>query len=1025
MKLSTRYIITMCILGLAIIAGLFLTIHFIIIPWHIDMVVQKARDVAFYIQRTSPLLTQEEMQRYFTVVQEEQKDFSYLVILDHDGKALVHSNPYRVGMIFNDEGTLSAARDGKKVEQIYIRDKDNPNSQYHGERIIDILMPYYDQKGVHRGAVNVGLSLKKVDEAKQKYYLIIFVNGLALLLVLAFITYKHFKHIIEPILSVAFMARSLGDGKAVQFNEIRRNDEIGMLAQDFQRMSQKIAAEMEHRKGVERKLKASNEELGTANEELIATNQELMAIEEELKAINEELFYSHSKISNILESINDGFCSLDTEFRVTYINGEAERLLLRTKEQLLGSVLWSVFPELVNTNMQRYLQMVFEEQVSVEFDIFYSVTERWFEVRAYPSSEGLSAYFHDITDRKEAEKELLIRNQHLSSLHETTLELMNRLETNDLLIAILNRARTVLGTKHCWVYMVEEDGAKITTKLGMGIFKDYIGVSLNPGEGLAGKVWQTGEPMVVEDYDNWIGQSPKYKDTGIKKGLAFPLKSGGQVVGVIGMAYLDESRQISELDFKLLSSFGQLASIALDNARLYSAAQQEIVERKKVEEIIKHQAHHDYLTNLPNRVLFNDRLASSLLHAKRYNKNMAVMFLDLDFFKLVNDTLGHDIGDQLLKGIAKRLSSVLRESDTIARIGGDEFTVLLPEMDHIDDAAKVAKKIINSLKEPWIFKEQEFFITTSIGIAIYPFDGEESNTLLKHADIAMYQAKGEGRNRYRFFAPEMNERNLKRLDLENSLRRGLEREEFVIHYQPQVDVRTGRIVGIEALLRWDHPQRGLVYPMEFINVAEETGLIIPIGEQVLKNACAQTKEWQNAGYSPMRVAVNLSARQFQQQNLVQRIQQILKETGLEPRFLELEITESLAMHDVEFTIRTLKELRQMGISIAIDDFGTGYSSLNYLKRLPIDYLKIDRSFIRDIAMDFNDAAIVDIIIMLAHNLKLKVIAEGVETEEQFNYLQNRNCDELQGYLFYKPMPTEDITRILELEGINYGDVRGN
>lgn len=438
----------------------------------------------------------------------------------------------------------------------------------------------------------------------------------------------------------------------------------------------------------------------------------------------------------------------------------------------------------------------------------------------------------------------------------------------------------------------------------------------------------------------------------------------------------------------------------------------DVSEKRAMLQQLIHQAHHDPLTNLPNRILFNDRLTLELAHAHRNNEMMAVMFLDLDHFKLVNDMVGHAMGDHLLRSVAERLMACVRESDTVSRMGGDEFTLLLPRISHAEDVAKIAQKILDALQQPWIFSGQEFQVTTSIGIALYPNDGEDADTLLKHADTAMYRAKEQGRNNYQLFTPAMNTKILERLALETSLRHALKRNEFIVYYQPQVNTDNRQVIGMEALVRWQHPERGLVFPDQFIPLAEETGLIVPIGEWVLRTACAQTKAWQEQGLPPVRVTVNISPCQFKQKNLAEKVAKVLEETGLDPGCLELEITESITMQDVDFTIATLRELRKMGIRIAIDDFGTGYSSLNYLKRFPIHTLKIDRSFVRDITTNPEDAAIVATVIVLAENLHLKVIAEGVETEEQHDFLREKHCVEMQGYLFSKPVSPGEFEKLL-------------
>ncbi|MDI6816015.1 MAG: PAS domain S-box protein [Actinomycetota bacterium] len=439
---------------------------------------------------------------------------------------------------------------------------------------------------------------------------------------------------------------------------------------------------------------------------------------------------------------------------------------------------------------------------------------------------------------------------------------------------------------------------------------------------------------------------------------------------------------------------------------------EDITERKHAEEMLNYMAFYDLLTDLPNRTLLSDRLILAIANAHRSGNMMALLFLDLDRFKTINDTLGHTVGDKLLQQVADRLKGCLREGDTIARLGGDEFTLLLPQIVTVDDATSVAQKIIDVLKPPFGFDGRELHITTSIGIALYPSDGKDVQSLLKNADIALYRAKEQGRNNYQLYTPLMNAEAFERLAMEVSMRKALERQEFVVYYQPQVDLKTGAIIGMEALIRWMHPDLGLVYPAEFIPMAEETGLIVPIGEWVLRTACEQNKAWQDAGYAPIRMAVNLSCRQFQQVDLAERVARIVKETGLDPRYLELEITESVLMKDADAAVDTLNKLKKKGIYISIDDFGTGYSSLGYLKRFPIDVLKIDRSFIRELSAGTEDAAIATAIITVAHTMKLKALAEGVETLEQLELLRSLKCDSMQGFIFSRPVPAEEASRIL-------------
>lgn len=438
---------------------------------------------------------------------------------------------------------------------------------------------------------------------------------------------------------------------------------------------------------------------------------------------------------------------------------------------------------------------------------------------------------------------------------------------------------------------------------------------------------------------------------------------------------------------------------------------EDITHRVQTEEIIRYQANYDMLTGLPNRMLFNQRLQSALASARDSQRMLAVIFLDLDRFKTINDTLSHDVGDRLLQGVAGRIADCLRKHDTLARWGGDEFTLLLPEISSAEDVAKIAERIQAALKPAFHLKGHHLHISSSMGIAIYPDAGSDTETLLKNADAALYCAK-EQRAKYQFYTRAINSQASELLALENNLHQALKREEFVVYYQPQVNAQTGSITGMEALVRWQHPEWGLVSPAKFIPLAEETGLIVPLGEWVLQRAAAQNKAWQEAGLPPVRVAVNLSARQFLQPDLVGMVAQVLQATGLSPQCLELEITETVAMRDAEFTSIMLAELRQMGAHLSMDDFGTGYASLSYLKKFPFHTLKIDRSFVSELAANPKDAAIVSAIIALGQGLNLRVLAEGVETEAQRDLLRSLDCKEMQGYLFSKPLPAAEATQLL-------------
>ncbi|WP_211236844.1 EAL domain-containing protein [Chitinimonas koreensis] len=438
----------------------------------------------------------------------------------------------------------------------------------------------------------------------------------------------------------------------------------------------------------------------------------------------------------------------------------------------------------------------------------------------------------------------------------------------------------------------------------------------------------------------------------------------------------------------------------------------DISEAKATQARVLHLARFDALTELPNRAYFCELTGEAVAEAKRHNERRALLFVDLDHFKTINDSLGHAVGDLLLQGVARRLNDAIRAGDVVGRLGGDEFVILLRNLDSGGEAAYVAERVLAQLALPFQIGEHELVVTPSLGIALYPDDGGDYDALIRNADAAMYHAKANGRNTYRFYTADMNARAREILVVENQLRRALERNEFVLHYQPQADMETGRIVGAEALIRWRHPERGLVGPMQFIPIAEERGLIGAIGQWVLREACRQNREWQDAGLPPIEVAVNLSAMQFYQQALVDDITGLLRETGLQPRWLALEVTESVIVQDVESTIATLAALKTMGLKLAIDDFGTGYSSLNYLKRFKVDKLKIDRSFVMDVPGDADDSAITRAVVSLAHNLGLQVIAEGVETAEQWAFLEQEECDEVQGYLLSPPLPAAELARML-------------
>ena len=532
------------------------------------------------------------------------------------------------------------------------------------------------------------------------------------------------------------------------------------------------------------------------------------------------------------------------------------------------------------------------------------------------------------------------------------------------------------------------------------------------GRGLSGTAFRTQQPCLSNDYPTDPRVTAFHaivQGDGARSGAAFPLIIRGQAVGV--MIYMSTEPDTFTPEFAgLLQRLADNVSFALEN---FERAD----EKTKADERIEYLASHDSLTKLPNRDMFNELLRHAIEGASRHQRSLALLFIDLDRFKVINDLLGHDAGDMLLLEVANRLRSVLRASDVVARLGGDEFVVLLEETAERNDVERIAGLLLSALGRPTQLSGHECHATASIGIAMYPSDGLDAQTLTKNADMAMYLAKEDGKNAFRFFSKEIKAQSIERLTLESALRRALEREQFSLHYQPKIDMTSGQITGVEALLRWAHPELGLVSPAQFIPLAEETGLIVPIGRWVLKEACAQNMAWQRHGLRPVTIAVNLSPRQFADGQLLHDVDEALLASGMSPVLLQLEVTESMVMRNVPRAIRVLDAIQSRGIRLAIDDFGTGYSSMSLMKQFPIDTIKIDRSFVRDLAEDSEDQAIAQAIISMGKALGMTVVAEGVETVEQREFLRAHACDEMQGYLFSKPLPPRELAELLRLTAV--------
>ncbi|GHD80856.1 sensor domain-containing protein [Vogesella fluminis] len=625
---------------------------------------------------------------------------------------------------------------------------------------------------------------------------------------------------------------------------------------------------------------------------------------------------------------------------------------------------------------------------------------------------GRVTSFRDVSNRKQAEALLSIENE--------VLEMVVCGQPLKAALGVLaDHVEVLSGEMFCTIlFRKDSEGVELACVSGRSLPSNVVDRIIHHEQVVLGKVFTAITKLenmpqhglsdeysgVIENIGNhpiWADYCRLMANHGVHACFAVAVRSSDSaLLGLIVAHYRDPSRQQPH-DRELMWVAAHLVHIAM--------------ERRQAENRLQVLAHYDTLTRLPNRALFHDRLNQALTRLERSKGLVALMFIDLDRFKTINDTLGHDLGDQLLCEASARLLACVRDTDTVARLGGDEFTIILEQISKAEDAAGVASKIIEVFAAPFHLGHQETFVTPSIGITVYPADSENSSHLIKYADTAMYRAKEDGGNGYRFFTSEMNTLASDRLEMESGLRRALARGEFEVYYQPKLNLADGCITGAEALLRWRHPQRGLVSPGEFIPILEETGLIEQVGSWVLKTVCTQIRSWQEAdSLPPLVIAVNLSGRQLQRSNLAATIADILEETGMDPRFLELEVTESVLMHDPQCAVDILMQIRNKGIlHIDVDDFGTGYSSLSYLKQFPIDCLKLDKSFVDGLPHDEDDIAISQAVIAMAHSLRLTVIAEGVEKEEQLAFLRDNGCDIIQGYIISPPVPAHAFARLVQ------------
>lgn len=620
------------------------------------------------------------------------------------------------------------------------------------------------------------------------------------------------------------------------------------------------------------------------------------------------------------------------------------------------------------------------------------------EVRSGDEFEELAASFNNMAAR-------INKQFHtLSTMADIDQLILSTLKIEDIVRIVLTRMNEITPYDYISMTIIDRDRENACrTYTRSDLFREKITVNAVQITILERQtLLRNQDHVLITDQEILPGYLSSLKKLGAASFLVLPIVLKEEASAMICLGYRTVLNFVEE-DILLARDFTNRVAVALSNASW--------------EEQLYYMAHYDALTRLPNRLLLRDRLQQALASAERQKSFLAVLFIDLDRFKYVNDSLGHMAGDLLLCEVAQRLGRNLRSEDTISRLGGDEFVIIIPNFDNTQEpllvTTMVAKKVMVELSRPFNINDREIYSTASIGIACYPNDGKTANELLKNADSAMYHAKSIGKNNYQFYSGILNDAALERLDMENDLRHALERQEFELYYQPKVEVQTRQIFGAEALLRWNHPEKGRVSPARFIPLCEEIGLIIPIGEWIIHTVCGQIKGWQDQGFSSPRIAVNLSPLQFRQPDLTKQVRNALDAFELDSSKLEFEITESAAMEDIDKTIATLGIFNKMGLHLSIDDFGTGYSSLNYLKRFPIHTLKIDQSFIRNLSTSFEDAAIVKSIITLAHSLKFSVVAEGVENKEQFDYLYNLGCDEIQGYLFSPPVSADEFTKLLD------------
>ena len=734
---------------------------------------------------------------------------------------------------------------------------------------------------------------------------------------------------------------------------------------------------------------------------------ELEAALLENQSITRALRDSDQRFRRLTELSSDWYWEQDANFRFTLVSAGVQINDGPASQYFIGKTRWELYADrepaewaehrALLESHQPFSDLVYEAR-------FGSSRVFWVSISGEPlfdderNFKGYRGTGKNISERKKTE---LLRSGQGTVLEMIATGMPLEQVLDSLMILIEAQLEGMMAS----TLLLDDDGLHLRHGASPSLPQAYTqaidGVRVGPQAGSCGTAIYRREQVIVSD----IQQDPlwdDYRELAARHGLrscwSTPIIAHhGKPQGTFAL-YSREVRTLTLTESQLIEMATRIAGIA--------------IERRDTEQRISHMAHHDALTGLPNRLLLEDRLKQAMLYAQRYERRVTVVFMDLDNFKLINDSLGHKAGDEVLKTVAERMQHCLRATDTLARLGGDEFVIVLfDQPEQAEDITPMLQKICDTIAQVIDISAQKLQVTCSMGLASYPNDGADIDALLMNADAAMYRAKEMGRNNYQFYTAEMNAKVHEKLVLQDGLRNAIAGSEFVLHYQPQVNLQSERMFGVEALIRWQHPVRGMVSPIEFIPMAEETGLIVPIGDWVLHTACRQNKAWQDAGLPPITISVNVSARQFREKSLVSRVAHALQESEMEARYLELELTESLIMQDMQQAIATMRELQMMGVQLSIDDFGTGYSSLSALKSFPIARLKIDQSFVRDLPDDEDDKAIVMAVISLGHKLNLRVIAEGAETEQQLAFLRDNDCDEIQGYYFSKPVSAMAIEEL--------------